>query len=79
MDGQLIPIGASFLFHYLAHPLAINLLDALFHRAGLVLTVPLILLFYAMAAAVTVLFAIAVRRLGSRLPLLNLLTIGGKR
>lgn len=77
--GSLSLLGHHSYFIYLAHPLAINLLDALFHRAGLVLTVPLILLFYAMVAAVTVLFAIAVRRLGSRLPLLNLLTIGGKR
>lgn len=69
-------LGRHSYFVYLAHPLAITYLGFLLERSGLVMTAPLAVAFYVCVVLLTLAAAIAVRRIGARVPLVNGLTIG---
>lgn len=69
-------LGKHSYFVYLAHPLAITYFGFLFDGLGLVLTVPLTVLYYFLVVGATLLLAMAMRQLGERLPVINKATIG---
>lgn len=72
-------LGRHSYFAYLVHPLFITYLGLLFERTKLVMTAPRVLLFYVSVAVLAILSAILARRLGTRFPIVNLLTIGVKK
>lgn len=72
-------LGRHSYFAYLVHPLFITYLGLLFERTKLVMTAPRALLFYVSVAVLAILSAILARRLGTRFPIVNLLTIGVKK
>ena len=71
-------LGKHSYFIYLAHPVAITYLLMAIHGSGHVLTAPLALAMYAATLLLTLLGAIAVRRIGESVPIVNALTIGLK-
>ena len=71
-------LGKHSYFIYLAHPVAITYLLMVIHGQGYVLTAPLALSMYVATLLLTLLGAIAVRRIGESIPILNELTIGLK-
>ena len=71
-------LGKHSYFIYLGHPIAITYLLMAIHGSGYVLTAPLALAMYAATLLLTLLGAIAVRRIGESVPIVNALTIGLK-
>ena len=69
-------LGKHSYFIYLAHPLAITYLLMLVHAGGYVLTAPVALAMYAATLLLTLISAVMVRSIGTRVPLVNELTIG---
>ena len=71
-------LGKHSYFIYLGHPIAITYLLMAIHGSGRVLTAPLALAMYAATLLLTLLGAIAMRRVGESVPIVNELSIGLK-
>ncbi len=69
-------LGRHSYFAYLAHPIAITYLGRLVDSSGRIMTAGLAITFYCGVAGLAILAAILMRRLGSKVPLINILTIG---
>ena len=61
---------------YLAHPIALTYFGFLFEDMGVLLNVPMTVVFYLLAVGATLLLAIGMRKLGERIPVINKATIG---
>ncbi len=72
-------LGRHSYFVYLAHPLAITYIGLLLDRTGQVITAPLAICFYFAVVFITLCAAILVRKIGEKIPGVNLLTIGVRR
>ena len=71
-------LGRHSYFVYLFHPFVILYLHSLLDRLNLLLTAPNAIVFYFLTAAVSLIAAVLVRKLGKKYPPLNQLTIGSK-
>jgi peptidoglycan/LPS O-acetylase OafA/YrhL len=68
--------GRHSYFVYLAHPLAITYLGIAFEKTGQVMTAPISLEFYFAVVLLTLAAAVAMRKIGTRFPIINGITIG---
>ncbi len=69
-------LGKHSYFMYLAHPIALTYFGFLFEDMGVLLNVPMTVVFYLLAVGATLLLAIGMRKLGERIPVINKATIG---
>jgi len=69
-------LGKHSYFAYLAHPLVITYISLWLQSRGQLLTAPVIIAFYWATLLLSILAAMACRKIGEYIPLLNKLTIG---
>ncbi len=69
-------LGRHSYFVYLAHPLAITYLGIAFEKTGQIMTAPISLGFYFSVVLLTLAAAVAMRKIGTRFPIINGITIG---
>ena len=76
LNSLLHILGRHSYFAYLAHPLIITYIALYLQSSGRILTAPVIIVFYIAVLLLSILAAIACRRLGEYIPIINKLTIG---
>ncbi|MBR2216355.1 MAG: acyltransferase [Selenomonadaceae bacterium] len=71
-------LGHHSYFVYLVHPVFITYLTYLLSEQGIIITAPLAIAFYLTVLCLSLATAAIARRLGEKIPLINLATIGAK-